>query len=56
MYYLFSKDLNTKKFAHEMGGHIYSEEQLKLNKTKLANIDLKKIIKNIKETYLDIED
>lgn len=56
MYYLFSKDLNKKKFAHEMGGHIYSEEQLKLNKAKLANIDLKKITKNIKDTFSDIED
>jgi len=54
-YYFFKGDARKKIFEYNMGGHLYSEKDLKTKKAKFAQFDIKKIKKYIKDLISDIE-
>ncbi|MFH1827127.1 MAG: glycosyltransferase [bacterium] len=56
IHYIFNKKTKKNIFPYDMGGHLYNEAKLKMNKAKLTKFDFKNLKKYLKTTFLDIED
>ncbi len=52
-HYMSDGDTKKKIFDNDMGGHLYNEKEMKVRKSKLVNLDSKKIKAYFRELFLD---